>query len=263
MLLWIIFIIVIIFLGFLFGLILDKRIQKKGMKKQPYIRLTLWIVIISFISVLIMSFSLLINISLLEDTKNALQAQAKGIAPINPEIIPQLINKDYNKYFKTFDVADLIVENADYNFKNESKFFPRKATLRLIVRNIGQGEAGNANFEIFQKDGTLYSPCCKNEIVEPFRFKYIEFDFWYKNCSMGFGREEYERSIENCKKFLGESGIYDFVLKINCNSCQWEKNPRCYSFSICLYNSPITGEEWCSSELEEKQFNLKQVNCIK
>ena len=75
-------------------------------------------------------------------------------------------------------MANLIIDNYDYDFKNNSQFRPRRATLRTVIRNIGQGKTGTVNFLISDKEEILRSNY-ENEAFDPLSFEYMEFDYSY------------------------------------------------------------------------------------
>lgn len=209
---------------------------------------------ISFASVLITSLSLIMNASLIKDTRDALRTQTEGMPPVNPKIIPQLIGKDQNRYFDTFSLADLIIVS-----KEDYKFVPRKADIDMIIRNIGQSDAGKVGLKVVDENKTLYSPWNSVEFP-PLSFEYVNFDFMYGGCHGGEGTEEYNDAKKGCLQSYVHTGIRHFTLVINCNSCQWEENPQCYSFDICVYNHSL-GEKWCEKISKGGDFGLKPMSC--
>lgn len=178
----------------------------------------------------------------------------------NPVIEPYLIDKQYNMYFSQDKLADLIVENLDYDFENNSKFWPRKEKLRLIVRNTGQAETGSAYIKLTDDSGELYAVSPDSFSLAPLSFKYLEFPFWLGYCYGSTGKLEYLRYKKECDKDLLSLGLHKMFLEINCDSCQWIENPQCYSFNICVYNN-TAGLNECNEILSPEEFKFNRINC--
>jgi len=249
MIVW--WIITIILAGFLAGLLLTKKISDGKFKERAYTKLTLWVVMISFMSLLINAVT---NIYVLEDTKEALRAQAEGIAPVDYLLEIRLVDEDYNKFFPTFRLAGIY---HDVNFT----FRPSRKSIRMYARNKGQSTTGQINFYLKPKDKDIFYGGSVGKVIGPLDYAHIEFDkIRYKECFGGQGESEWRDALERCDASSIQTGLMDWILKVDFANPLDHENPQCYSFKICIYNES-QGEGWCKSQWKEDYFDLNPIDC--
>lgn len=247
------YVVLIVFSCYFFGKKLNNWINKGEPGAKYYTRLTMYIVIISLFSVLIIMGNSIITVYMIKDTKDALEAQARGIAPIRPRIIPKLINEDYNHFFPSFRLVNLVRQDENWTFGVD------KEEIRFYVRNDGQGNPGNVNFYLRDNDG-LFQADNINKVIKPFDFEYLEFLVRYKKCYSGKGRERWEQiEKDGCDESLLKTGLMDWILKVDCTACQNERNPQCYSFKICVYNVSQQ-EDLCKLQWEDEFGELTPLS---
>ena len=256
MTLWIIFICALIppiVALLILGWVWHKKINKGKIKNKLYIQLTMWTMIASFISVLVLSETLILNAYNIGQSTEALQIQAEGLATINPDLIIKLDEEDSNKFFFSSNIVGL---SHDINWT----FWPNKLEIDMFATNNGQRSTENINLylkdslELFQRDSL-------NKKIDPFDFEYFEFNLRYKKCYGGEGKEEYyKRREQGCDYKKVNTGLRELILMVDCDACQFERNPKCYSFEICIYNE-AQQKEWCKEKLSEEDFSLKEKEC--
>lgn len=183
----------------------------------------------------------------------SLKIQSQGMPPINPDMVPTLSDKNYNKFFPNFYLADL---NHDSNWN----FWPRTENIELYVRNRGQSP-GHVNFYMRDLEKLFIANSESNGIINPFDFKNVKFEIRYKDCFGGSGEENYKKlKEEGCNYKNLSTGLKELFFKIDCPSCQSEKNPECYSFNICVYNESQQ-ERWCLEKFKDNDFALIPTEC--
>lgn len=195
----------------------------------------------------------LTSIWMVWNSNESLRIQSEGIPPINPKMVPTLVTEDYNQFFPTFYLIDL------YHDANWS-FWPRTENIGLYVRNSGQSP-GSVNFYMKDSEDLFVASSERNGIIEPFNYKYIDFKIRYNGCFSGSGEENYKKlKKEECNYKNLSTGLKKWFFKIDCQSCQSEINPKCYSFNICVYNESQQ-ERWCLEKFKDNDFELIETEC--
>jgi hypothetical protein len=246
MIIWIIIWVLIILISLVIGIILHKKIEKGNFGKKPYTKLTMWMVILYFMSVIILSGNLLLNAILIEN-------QMKAISQIDPDLIVKLDNEESNKMFMKGYIIGL---SHDDNWS----FWPIKLNVDMIAINNGQRSTGDAHFYLKDPSGNFKTTSISREI-EPLDFQYMQFYMWHKDCYGGTGKGDYfQRIRDGCDPETLETELMKLILIVECKPCKFERNPQCYSFDICVYNN-YTEEGICEEKLADKEFTLKPTEC--
>jgi len=234
---------------------LNRWINKDQKKQRYYTRLTMCVVVISFGSILLMLIMVVMNASIMGDTKEALQVQIKGIPPVNPLIIIKLDDEDYNHFYFSYELVGL------YYHEDSKKFWPKEEEISMYIRNSGQQDGGLIKFYLTDENKQF------NERIESsvgsigsFDFKHLKFWIRHENCSSGEGKEEYYKERERCDYHKLSTGKMKWYLKVDCPACLDEVNPKCYSFNICVFNESQK-EEWCKLQWNKKDGELTPVEC--
>ncbi len=99
--------------------------------------------------------------------------------------------------------------------------------------------------------------------IAPFDFEYFNLKTRHKNCYGGYGKENYDE-IKNsgCNTSNIEVGLKEFLLIMDCSSCNIKTQFECASFNICIYDETLQ-KEWCEEEFQDKDFALRKIDCPK
>lgn len=229
-----------------------KQHPEKSFRKRD-----MWQILLTTFTI-IMAIAICLQVVLMYQQKEILE---KTSQPNAPELEIQLIPEESNSYFKISDIQGLIVENLDFNFKNESKFWAKQEEIDFVVLNKGRIPAGYvhfySSFEDLNLDGN-YDSLFLNESSRDF----LSLNFKDRNCGGDSGEKRYLKSKNKCYNSNLTSGNKKVFLKIDCDFCVTEENPSCYEFNICLYDK-FEDKELCKEELPLERFKLKKIECPK
>ena len=129
-----------IILIFIALIIITFKIQKKIQNKD---KINFWIAILSLFGTIIMCLTLILNVSIFDSTKNALEAQYKGTPPIETTLKPS-IQIEYNFVIRKSEVSGF------YRITNQTRFFINQKRAEVLIENQGQMPSGPIN--IFLQD---------------------------------------------------------------------------------------------------------------
>jgi len=236
---------------------LNQWIDKNETGAKYYTRFTMMLSVISLGSILLMLIGVLMNAYIMEDTKKAMQAQAEGIAPVNPKIDVELIDEDYNHFFSVHSLVGVLFSTE----KNTS--YVGEGKISMFARNNGQGNAGDVHFYLMNSNKTFHSKSVAKSI-NPFDYAYIEFNVWNKECQKATreatGKEDFKKAYDICKEVKSKFpfGLMDWFLLVDCKPCKEQK--KCYSFKICVYNE-TQEEKWCKLQWDKKFDKLEPMEC--
>lgn len=242
-------VIILLILGLAFWL--DHKIKDTEFKK-PHTRFSFWMAVFSLIGIIIMVGTLFMNLYLLEDTKKALIAQSEGIAPISVNLIPKIVDKDYNFYVGQWYVS------SQHRVQNVTGIFTNTETVDFYIRNSGQTASGPFNLMLQDSEKRFRTKNGYSPGLEPFGFDYIEVEYWNKDCRSTNDVTQIKEFEDICKENKVPTGTISWILKVDCNSCPTTET--CYSFKTCLFNETFTESECKMQNLAERGL-IKLENC--
>jgi len=217
---------------------------------KPYTRLTMLMMVISFVGILIMATTLVINGALFEYTQNALISQINGIPPVDAEIYLNLNEPE-------IPISHISI---GLDSSNETDFFPRKNSILLTIGNRGQSPTGNIRVEVSDPDNFfVFTP--KNDILSlnPIEPKLYRANFYTKHCESRLYTDR-RSAFDGCYSNM-PIGFYKFNIKIECPLCKQTK--KCYTFEKCIYNSSEEKDNCLLKYIPAKNgLNLIECNTI-
>ena len=242
-----------IILIFIALIIITFKIQKKIQNKD---KINFWIAILSLFGTIIMCLTLILNVSIFDSTKNALEAQYKGTPPIETTLKPS-IQIEYNFVIRKSEVSGF------YRITNQTRFFINQKRAEVLIENQGQMPSGPINIFLQDIKGEFQSKHGYVSEIESLNYKYADISYWDKNCSIWGILDESD---------IGDNTHYTLNQKCELNSLnicikQWrlkiryQNKEECYLFNGCIFSENFTREE-CIKKIGKSNLE-KETDCSK